>query len=426
MESRLGMNVLNRSVLVVDDNRAIHDDFRAILTAPEAPAQALLDAEQILFGTNDLRPKSYCNFQIDSAFQGQEAVLKVAEAVHQERPYTVAFVDMRMPPGWDGLETVEHLWEADRRVQVVLCTAYSDRSMHEFVERFGETDQLLIIKKPFDPDEIRLACIALNKKWHLARQAELRQHELAALVTQRTATLTAARDATVFALAKLAETRDSETGDHLARMREFSQFLAIQMGREEKYAASITPSFLRDFYRATVLHDIGKVATPDAILLKPGKLTAEEFEVMKRHTTVGAETLEGAATLDGDSGFLKMAALIARSHHERFDGAGYPDGLRGEQIPLPARIVAVADVFDALTSRRVYKGPMPLEDARQAILAGAGTQFDPDVVRAFNDCFEELVSLKRRIEQADSECQAPHAEKTHVREGALHALASTC
>ncbi|HEX6962826.1 MAG TPA: HD domain-containing phosphohydrolase [Lacipirellula sp.] len=397
------MTDANRNVLVVDDNRSIHEDFRAILTARETPAQQLLDAEQVLFGTAELQPKPYLGFQIDSAFQGQEAVLKAAEAAHNGRPYAVAFVDMRMPPGWDGLETVQHLWEADERVQVVLCTAYSDRSMHEFVERFGETDRLLIIKKPFDPDEIRLACIALSKKWHLARQAEVRENELAAQVAQRTATITAARDATVFALAKLAETRDSETGDHIARMREYAQLLAKTMGQTSKYRAIITPRFLRDFYRATVLHDIGKVATPDAILLKPGKLTSEEFEVMKRHTLIGAETLDGAATLDGDSGFLRMAASIARSHHERFDGAGYPDGLSGDNIPLPARIVSVADVFDALTSRRVYKGAMSAEDARRQVAAGVGTQFDPDVIRAFERCFDEMVAIKGRIEGLEAD-----------------------
>ena len=116
-----------------------------------------------------------------------------------------------------------------------------------------------------------------------------------------------------------------------------------------------------------------------------------------------AETLDGAATLDGDSGFLRMAASIARSHHERFDGAGYPDGLSGENIPLPARIVSVADVFDALTSRRVYKGAMSAEDARRQVAAGVGTQFDPDVIRAFEHCFDEMVAIKGRIEGLEAD-----------------------
>ena len=410
------MNGPNRRVLVVDDKQSIHDDFRAILTAREGPAQELLDAELLLFGTNELKPKSSLDFHIDSAFQGQEAILKAVEAAHDGNPYAVAFIDMRMPPGWDGLETVQHLWEADDRIQVVLCTAYSDRSMDDFVERFGETDRLLIIKKPFDPEEIRFACIALAKKWHLARQAEVRQNELEGLVMQRTATITAARDATVFALAKLAETRDSETGDHLARMREFAQILATSLASDAKYKPVITPRFLRDFYRATALHDIGKVGTPDAILLKPGRLRPDEFEVMKLHTVMGAETLEGAATRDGEAGFLKLAASIARSHHERFDGTGYPDGLKAEQIPLAARIVSVADVFDALTSRRVYKEPMSLEDSRREIIAGAGTQFDADVVRAFEACFKELIEIKSRIEQTELEdsALAPASSHEHV------------
>ena len=203
--------------------------------------------------------------------------------------------------------------------------------------------------------------------------------------------LLATRDVSVIALAKLAESRDPETGEHLERMRTYSQLLAEHLSRQGPYVDQIDESFLADLFRSSPLHDIGKVAIPDAILLKPGRLTPEEFKTMQAHAAIGAETLESALRHSGDGSFLRMAAGIARWHHERFDGSGYPDGLSGQNIPLAARIVALADVYDALTSVRVYKAAYDPRQARDMIIAASGTQFDPAIVDAFRACYPDFL-----------------------------------
>jgi response regulator RpfG family c-di-GMP phosphodiesterase len=198
----------------------------------------------------------------------------------------------------------------------------------------------------------------------------------------------------VFALAELADSRDPETGEHLHRMRYYAQSLAEELGNDGPYKDSIDERFLKDLYRSSPLHDIGKVAVPDCILQKPARLTPDEFETMKKHAVVGALTLERACEFVGRGTFMDMAADIARYHHERFDGTGYCAGLRGEAIPLAARIVSLVDVYDALTSRRVYKPGYEPAFAVELILRGVGTQFDPAIVEAFLRRFEDLQRFK--------------------------------
>jgi len=208
------------------------------------------------------------------------------------------------------------------------------------------------------------------------------------------------RDLTVFAMAKLTESRDPETGEHLERMRAYSVLLAERLAEHGPYTDQIDDEFLADLYRASPLHDIGKVGIPDVILLKPGRLSDSEFATMKQHTVIGAEAL-GAICRDGTPGrFLTMAAEVARSHHERFDGSGYPDGLAGGAIPLAARIVALADVFDAMTSGRVYKPAFALQTARLMIEEQEGAHFDPAVVEAFRACWEGFVGVREAHDAA--------------------------
>lgn len=190
------------------------------------------------------------------------------------------------------------------------------------------------------------------------------------------------RDLTIFAMAKLAESRDPETGKHLERIRSYSRILAEELTKTE-YSALIDAEFIRLIYRTSPLHDIGKVAIPDHVLLKPERLDDDEFEIMKTHAAQGALTLESAIRQYPDVGFLRMARDIAACHHERFDGRGYPAGLAGLDIPLAARIFSVADVYDALISKRVYKEAFTHSVARSIILKGSETQFDPLVVQAF-------------------------------------------
>jgi len=205
------------------------------------------------------------------------------------------------------------------------------------------------------------------------------------------------RDTLIFALAKLAESRDQETGLHLERVQRYSRRLAESLANHQNPAADVDTDFIRLVYQTSPLHDIGKVGVPDCILQKPGKLTKEEFEVMKTHTTIGAETLEAALANYPQTRFLQIARDIAKSHHERWDGAGYPEGLAGEEIPLAARIVAVADVYDALTSRRVYKDAYSHEVAYNIITGDAGKHFDPQVIAAFVELEHDFIEIRTRF-----------------------------
>ncbi len=202
------------------------------------------------------------------------------------------------------------------------------------------------------------------------------------------------RDMAIFALAKLAESRDPETGRHLERVQRYSQTLAEQLARNGNYATEIDAEFIRLIYLTSTLHDIGKVGIPDSVLLKSGRLTAAEFAVMQTHAALGAETLDAALDRFPDARFLRIARDIAATHHERWDGTGYPRGLEGEGIPLCGRIVSLADVYDALTSKRTYKEAFPHVVARSIIVEGAGSHFDPDVVEAFLQVEEKFVAIR--------------------------------
>jgi len=208
------------------------------------------------------------------------------------------------------------------------------------------------------------------------------------------------RDVAIFSLAKLAESRDPETGHHLERVQHYSRTLASNLAYNSAYSDRIDPEFVRLIFLTSPLHDIGKVAIPDHVLRKPGKLTADEFDVMKTHAGMGAETLEAALKRYPDAEFLKVARDIAASHHERWDGKGYPSRLAGEEIPLCARIVAVADVYDALTSKRVYKEAMSHEAAVEIIARDSGSHFDPVIVETFLKIQDEFAAIREQFGEA--------------------------
>ena len=205
------------------------------------------------------------------------------------------------------------------------------------------------------------------------------------------------RDVAIFALAKLAESRDSDTGAHLERVQHYCKALCQCLTAKEKFKGTINHEYIRLIFQTSPLHDIGKVGIPDAILLKPGRLTPEEFEVMKSHTTIAADTLDAALEKFPGVAFLKMAKEIAESHHEKVDGTGYPYGLKGDEIPLCGRIIAVADVYDALVSSRVYKPAMTHEEACKLIKEGRGKHFDPDIVDAFFAVGDKFLDIRKRF-----------------------------
>ena len=431
----------NRRILIIDDNESIHVDFRTVLARSRRSPGALDASKQALLGDAP-RTTVIPHFEIDSAYQGEAGFELVRAAGDAGRPYSLAFVDVRMPPGWDGIETTRALLSADDALQVVICTAHSDYSLEDILGEFAGTGRVMLLKKPFDIAETCLLATALTDKWRLTYETngrlqrqcdqisntrrvmsiiegcldelehahdELRGH--ASLLTQRLEQrqmeIAGTRDLTMFALAQLADSRDPETGEHLLRMRAYAQLLAEHLSKTGPYVREVSRQFLAEFYRSTPLHDIGKVGIPDSILLKPGSLTHDEFEIMKQHTIIGAEALENAAKQSSFGEFLKMAAVIARSHHEKFNGGGYPDGLRGKEIPLCARITAVADVFDALTSARVYKDAMPCEAARELIVSQSGQHFDPAVIEAFVACYGEFVKVKAAVDEGQVDAGTP-------------------
>jgi putative two-component system response regulator len=213
------------------------------------------------------------------------------------------------------------------------------------------------------------------------------------------------RDVAIFAMAKLAESRDPETGAHLERVRSYCRVLAQQLSTVESLQRTITEDFGRLIYLTSPLHDIGKVGIPDSVLLKPGRLSDREFEIMKEHTLIGAQTLDAALCQFPNVGFLRMARDIALTHHERWDGTGYPRRLAGECIPLCGRIMALADVYDALTSKRVYKSAYGHEVARSIIVEESGKQFDPDVVDAFVQTESTFMKLRERLSDTSDAAQ---------------------
>lgn len=230
------------------------------------------------------------------------------------------------------------------------------------------------VSKPFNPDELGVRIRAGERLLSLE-----------------------SRDVTIFALARLAESRDQETGAHVDRVREYSRVIAEHLAKQPRFFDEVQSDFIQLIYRTSPLHDIGKVGIPDKILLKAGPLTADEFETMQQHTVAGAMTLDFAIYAHPEARFLCMARDIARSHHECFDGNGYPDGLAGDAIPLSGRIVGLVDVYDELTTKHRGKPALSHEKAKEIIVKGSGTQFDPDIVQAFLATEDRFVEIFERF-----------------------------
>jgi putative two-component system response regulator len=314
-----------------------------------------------------------------------------------------------MMPEMDGHTVLGHLRNNPntRDIPVIFVTALSDESNEELGFELGAVDY---ITKPIK-SAIVLARVRAHLELKQARDQLKDQNAwLEAEVARRMRDNLLIQDVSLCALAELAETRDTDTGNHIRRTQSFVEVLARQLQRDSRHAEELSETRLSLIVKATPLHDIGKIGIPDRILLKPGRLTPEEFEIMKTHSRIGAEAIgkamEKAAAINHQSAdhhctdalaFLDTARVIALSHHERWDGAGYPEGLAGTAIPLPARLMAVADVFDALASRRVYKPPMNVAEVAKYIHEQSGAQFDPDVVDAFLASQEEFSRISQRF-----------------------------
>ena len=307
---------------------------------------------------------------------------EVGLALVASDPPDVILLDVMMPD-MDGYAACRKL-KSDpetRDIPVIFLTAMTNEADEETGFELGAVDY---IAKPISGPILK-ARLKLHLSLKLAKDFVNDKNQfLVRQISKRAKELEHIQDVTILALASVAETRDNETGEHVHRTQHYVLLLAEHLQRHPRFSLSLTRSNIELMFKSAPLHDIGKVGIPDHILLKPGKFTAEEFEQMKRHPTLGMEALVRAERHTGRSApFLQMAKDIVWAHHEKWDGSGYPRGLAGEHIPIGARLMALADVYDALISPRVYKRAMTQEQATQIIIAGRGSHFDPDVVDAF-------------------------------------------
>jgi len=318
------------------------------------------------------------------------------EAAVMEPPDLV-LLDIGMPQ-MSGLDVCRWFKQDERLRDIPIIFISGLQGTDDKVEAFREGG-IDYVSKPFQEQEVLIRVKTHLRLRELQAKLASRNTLLERRVAEQVQAISASQMATIFALAKLAEARDDDTGRHIERIRIFGKILAEKMREMKLHVADLTTTFIDDLYQTAALHDIGKVGIPDAILLKPGKLTPEEFVEMKKHSAIGANTLATVLKQHPDNRFLRMGVNVARSHHEKWDGSGYPDNLKGETIPLAARIVALADYYDALTSNRCYRPAFSHEETCRMIRESSGTHFEPEVAAAFS-------TLESRFRQIRHEMQS--------------------
>jgi putative two-component system response regulator len=327
-------------------------------------------------------------YRVKAATSGRVALRYAAK----EPQPALILLDVMMPE-MDGYQVLAELRQnpATRDIPVIFLTALDNPQDEERGFQHGAADY---ISKPIKPDVVLarvrsqlLASLALN--WFRDQNAMLE-----AEVARRMAENELIQTVSIRALAHLAETRDPETGNHILRTQSYVRLLATRLRDHPRFAATIDDLYIKMLAHSAPLHDIGKVGIPDAVLQKPGKLTAEEWAIMKTHARIGSDAIALAERdIAQPVEFLVLAKEVALCHHERWDGQGYPNGLAEDAIPISARIMTLADVFDALISKRVYKEAIPFQEALEIITAERGRQFDPDVTNAFLAAFDEFTAI---------------------------------
>lgn len=340
------------------------------------------------------------DYKVKIANSGEKA-LRIATS---ESPPDLILLDIMMPD-MDGYEVCTRLKHEPKtmNIPVIFLTAKSEMEDEKKGLELGAVDY---ITKPISPP-----IVLARVKNHLALKTMdefLRNKNdfLELEVARRTKEVIAIQDVTILAMASLAETRDSDTGNHIRRTQFYVKALAEKLRDHPRFSWFLTDSNISMLFKSAPLHDIGKVGIPDRILLKPGRFEPGEFEIMKTHTTLGRDAIvhaENALGIKVD--FLIFAKSIALSHQEKWNGSGYPEGLSGDDIPIAARLMAVADVYDALISRRVYKDGMSHEKAVQIMIEGKGSHFDPDMLDAFLEIQEEFRSIAQRFTDSDSDME---------------------
>jgi len=332
------------------------------------------------------------DYDVSVAMDGESAL----ESVEEEKPDLI-LLDIMMP-GMDGYEVCERLKadETTKDVPVIFLTAMTEEQDEARGLALGAVDY---VTKPFSPSLV---------KARVQNQLELKSHRdhLEELVRERTRELELTQEVTIESMAALAEYRDPETGGHIRRTQNYIRVLADHLKEHSKFKDFLDDATIALLYKSAPLHDIGKVGMDDGILLKPGKLTDEEFAEMKKHTIFGRDTIRAAVKKLGRDSFLRYAEEIAYTHQERWDGSGYPQGLKNREIPIAGRLMALADVYDALISKRVYKPPFPHSKAVAIIEEGKSSHFDPDIVDAFLELHENFRQIALEHADFDEEREA--------------------
>lgn len=337
-------------------------------------------------------------FKVKVANSGEKALKLLAQS---ELPDLI-LLDIMMP-GMDGYQVLSQLKQIPEaaHLPVIFLTAMSSNENEEKGLNLGAVDY---ITKPVSPPLLQARVrthlkLKQQSDWLRDKNQYLEQE-----VQKRTAEVLAIQDVTILAMASLAETRDNETGNHIRRTQHYILHLARHLQHHPRFSHYLNDRQIDILFKSAPLHDIGKVGIPDRILLKPGRFTAEEFEVMKTHTLLGYNAIANAEQQLGTPvEFLVCAKEIALSHQEKWDGSGYPHGLAGDAIPVSARLMAIADVYDALISRRVYKEGMPHDQALQIIRDGRGSHFDPDITDAFFQISDEFQRIAEQFHDSDQD-----------------------
>jgi putative two-component system response regulator len=333
------------------------------------------------------------DYELLTAFDGVEAL----EVLDREKDIDIMILDLNMPRmnGFEVLETIQKNPQY-HNVATLILTNYNEIDNEIRGLELGAVDY---IRKPLNMRSL-IKRIELHSNLKSIQKA-LEQHNfvLENAVQERTRELNLTRDVTIQALIGLLEIRDIESSNHTRRTQWMMKALCDHLCTVPPFNAILTDAYIAELFSTSPLHDIGKVGIPDCILLKPGKLTPEEFEIMKKHTTYGVDALKQAGHGSTTLSFIRTAIEIVGAHHEKFDGSGYPSGFSGKDIPLPGRLMAIVDVYDALVSQRVYKPAFPHQTALSIISGERGKQFDPDLADAFLEIEDQIQAITARFTQ---------------------------
>lgn len=409
----------NQRILILNDNQSTHGYYRKILSTNKKSLESItqkwrpLDVEQPAE-----KITSPTEFNLEFSVRADEGIRKIERAVLDNNPFSVVFLDLQTPPGWGGIAAAKKIMEVDSYIQIVICSAFSGFSTDQILENVGHSKNVVILHKPFEPTEVEVLAVSLAQTWqahdeytrvtrcqshtlsrasHLLEEIQqanqqlqsekndlnLSQIELSNLLEVTSNRLAETEKCGLFALQSVLVARHPEIGNQIPRVQAVAQRLAEQLALSGPYQSEIDDAYLDDFFQSTPLFDVGLVGIPDAVLEKKENLTESERLLFNQHTIIGYEILNTTTQRFPSSRFATMAYEIARHHHERWDGRGYPDRLSSNFIPLSARIVAVAIAFTSITDANRQTAKISEETVKEIMRMESGRQFDPYIVNAF-------------------------------------------